>query len=225
MAAHAGAALLRLTAERTGLTRALSHVLDREGFSPDHDRGQVLTDTAVMMADGGATMRAIEVLRHQGDFLGAVASPATVCRTLGEIDTTSPQRIDAARAAVRAGVWTLIAARHGRIPPALVPTGDLGETIVLTGGGGQGLAVVRGVAHTVDTVGRERPDQHGDHLGGQLDVAGGALALPQAKTAPADTPASSRTAGVRRSRPPPTGWRSRSTSSRCAVPGSFSVLV
>src|SRR5262249_45831630 len=36
-----------------------------------------------------------------------------------------------ARAQVRARVWQLIAARHGGIPPARVPTGDLGETIVL----------------------------------------------------------------------------------------------
>src|SRR5262249_41876445 len=38
---------------------------------------------------------------------------------------------DAARATVRARVWELIAARHGRIPPARMPTGDLGEQIVL----------------------------------------------------------------------------------------------
>jgi hypothetical protein len=141
---HAGAALLRLTAERTGLTRALSNTLRRDDFSPEHDRGQVLTDTAVMMADGGNTMRAIEVLRHQGELFGPVASAATVCRTLGEIDTAGLDRIDAARAAVRARVWTLITARHGRIPPAVVPTGDLGHTIVL-----------RVDAHFIDTVSRK----------------------------------------------------------------------
>jgi hypothetical protein len=48
---HAGAAALRLIADRTGLTTALSPVLRREGFAPGHDRGRVLTDTPVMMAD------------------------------------------------------------------------------------------------------------------------------------------------------------------------------
>src|SRR6266700_4327265 len=53
--AHAGAAALRLTADRTGLTGALSATLHREDFTPHHARGRVLTDAAVMMADGGNT--------------------------------------------------------------------------------------------------------------------------------------------------------------------------
>jgi hypothetical protein len=128
---HAGAAALRLTADRTGLTTALSHALHRDGFTPGHDRGRVLTDTAVMMADGGNTVRGIDVLRHQRDLLGEVASAATVSRALAEVDQQGLQRMDAARAQVRARVWDLIVARHGRIPPARVPTGDLGGTIVL----------------------------------------------------------------------------------------------
>jgi hypothetical protein len=128
---HAGAAALRLTADRTGLTTALSQVLRREGFTPGHDRGRVLADTAVMMADGGNTVRGIDVLRHQRDLLGEVASPATLSRALGEVDQQALDRIDAARAQVRAQVWDLIVTRHGRIPPARVPTGDLGSQIVL----------------------------------------------------------------------------------------------
>src|SRR5258706_2772046 len=128
---HAGAAALRLTADRTGLTAALSLVLRRDGFTPGHDRGRVLTDTAVMMADGGNTVRGIDVLRHQRDLFGEVASPATVSRALAEVDQQGLDRVDAARAQVRARVWDLIVARHGRIPPARVPTGDLGDQIVL----------------------------------------------------------------------------------------------
>jgi hypothetical protein len=142
--AHAGAATLRLTADRTGLTAALSDTLYREDFTPSHDRGRVITDAAVMMADGGNTLRAVDVLRHQPDLLGEVASPATLSRSLTEIDAGCLDRIDTARAAVRERVWNLIAARHGRIPPALVPTGDLGETIVL-----------RIDAHFIDTVSRK----------------------------------------------------------------------
>src|SRR6266568_4733820 len=84
-----------------------------------------------MMADGGNTVRGIDVLRHQPDLLGEVASPATLSRAFGEVDQAALDRIDAARAAVRARVWDLIVARHGRIPPARVPNGDLGDQIVL----------------------------------------------------------------------------------------------
>ena len=50
---HTGSALLRLLADRVGLTGALSKSLRRRGFSPVHDRGRVLTDLAVVIADGG----------------------------------------------------------------------------------------------------------------------------------------------------------------------------
>lgn len=128
---HAGAVALRLTADRTGLTAALSRALHREDFTAEHDRGRVLADAAVMMADGGNTVRGIDILRHQRDLLGEVASPSTLSRALGEVDQAVLDRIDTARAAVRARVWNLIAARHGRIPAARVPSGDLGEQIVL----------------------------------------------------------------------------------------------
>ena len=149
---HAGAATLRLAADRTGLTRALSDALRREDTIPGHDRGQVVVDTAVMMATGGNTMRAIDTLRHAGDLLGPVASPATVCRTLGELDPAALDRIEAARTRVRERTWALIAARHGRIPPARIPCGDLGTTIVL-----------RIDAHFIDTVSRK--EHAGRHRG------------------------------------------------------------
>ena len=151
--AHAGAAALRLVADRTGLTQALSDALYRDDFTPGHDRGRVLTDAAVMMADGGNTFRGIDVLRHQRDLLGAVASPPTLSRALTEIDEAGLHRLDNARAQVRARVWDLILGRHGRIPPALVPTGDLGETIVL-----------RIDAHFIDTVSRK---EHAARLRGR----------------------------------------------------------
>jgi hypothetical protein len=55
----------------------------------------VLADAAVMMADGGNTVRGIDVLRHQPDLLGEVASPATLSRALGEVDQASLDRVDA----------------------------------------------------------------------------------------------------------------------------------
>jgi hypothetical protein len=66
----------------------------------------VLTDTAVMMADGRNTVRGIDILRHQPDLLGAVASPATMSRALAEIDPAARQHMDTARAQVRAGCGT-----------------------------------------------------------------------------------------------------------------------
>lgn len=129
--AHAGAVALRLTADRSGLTAALSQALRRQDFTPGHDRGRVLADAAVMMADGGNTVRGIDVLRHQPELLGDVASAATLSRAFGEVDQGVLDRIDVARAQVRARVWDLVVARHGRIPPARIPGGDLGDQIVL----------------------------------------------------------------------------------------------
>jgi hypothetical protein len=65
--------MLRLTADRTGLTTALSSALHRDDFDPGHDRGRVVVDAAVMVADGGNTLHAIDVLRHAEDLLGPVA--------------------------------------------------------------------------------------------------------------------------------------------------------
>lgn len=44
---HAGSAVLRVLADITGLTGALSRALRRRGFAPVHDRGRVLVDAAV----------------------------------------------------------------------------------------------------------------------------------------------------------------------------------
>src|SRR3982751_4867869 len=49
--AHTGSVALRALADRTGLTGALSSALTRRGFAPVHDRGRVLADTAVVIAD------------------------------------------------------------------------------------------------------------------------------------------------------------------------------
>ena len=71
---HTGSAALRLLADRTGLTGALSKALRRRGFTPVHDRGRVLADTAVLIADGGRVMSDLAVLRDQGELFGPVAS-------------------------------------------------------------------------------------------------------------------------------------------------------
>jgi hypothetical protein len=78
--AHAGSVGLRLLADRTGLTGELSRALTRRSFVPVHDRGRVLVEVAVMLADGGEAIADIDVLRHQAGVLGKVASAPTVWR-------------------------------------------------------------------------------------------------------------------------------------------------
>ena len=76
----AGAAAVRLLADRVGLTQALSTALARRGFVPVHDRGRVLVDLATVLVAGGEAIGDIDTLRHQDQLLGVVASPATVWR-------------------------------------------------------------------------------------------------------------------------------------------------
>ena len=93
---HAGAAVLRLLADRTGLTGGLLRAFARRGFVPIHDRGRVLADTAVLIADGGQVLSDLVTLRDQGQLYGPVASDPALWRALDEIgrrnDTGSPGR-------------------------------------------------------------------------------------------------------------------------------------
>ena len=128
MVAHAGSAGLRLLADRTGLTGEISKALTRRSFSPRHDRGRVLVDVAVMLADGGEAIADIDVLRHQSPLLGAVASAPTVWRTLAELTPTRLAGIEKARARVRRYVWSAL---PGGLPVSKVADTDLGEVVVL----------------------------------------------------------------------------------------------
>jgi hypothetical protein len=124
---HVGAVLLRILADRAGLTQALSDVLARRNWWPVHDRGRVLVDLGVMIACGGEAICDIDVLRHQGEVFGAVASPATCWRALDEIDEVRLRRIGKARARVRARVWALL----GQVPTARAAGRDLGGGVVV----------------------------------------------------------------------------------------------
>jgi hypothetical protein len=128
---HAGAAAVRSIADRTGLTSGLSRALARRGFTPVHDRGRVFADTAVLIADGGRVLSDLATLRDQAELYGPVASDPTLWRTLNEIGEPQRRKIARVRAQVRAHVWSLIEARHGRIPPSRVADRDLGRTIVI----------------------------------------------------------------------------------------------
>ncbi|WP_433528359.1 IS1380 family transposase [Micromonospora sp. CA-263727] len=124
---HVGTALLRMLADRAGLTNALSAALARAGVFPVHDRGRVLVDLAVMIADGGEAICDIDVLRHQGEVFGPVASDTTVWRALDEIGPAQLRRIAVARAKVRARLWQLFGG-----PPAARAAGrDIGDGVVV----------------------------------------------------------------------------------------------
>lgn len=128
---HVGSALVRLLGDRVGLTAALSKALTVRGFHPEIDRGRLVADLAVAVADGATAIDDLKALRHQGELFGHVASTPTAWRSLGEIGDLQLSRIDRARAKTRAFVWAQIAARHGQIPSARTCYGDLGKTIVV----------------------------------------------------------------------------------------------
>lgn len=126
--AHVGSVATRLLADRTGLTVELSKVMVRRNFNPGHDRGRVLTDVAVMLADGGEAIADIDVLRHQASVLGPVASAPTVWRTLDEVTPGRLKKLQTARARVRRHVWSQLA---GGVPASRVAGTDLGDVVVL----------------------------------------------------------------------------------------------
>ncbi len=126
--AHAGSVGLRLLADRTGLTAELSKAMARRSFVPVHDRGRVLSDVAVMLADGGEAIADIDVLRHQSSVIGPVASAPTVWRSLDEVTAGRLKKIATARARTRRHVWSQLT---GGVPPSQVAGTDLGPTVVL----------------------------------------------------------------------------------------------
>ena len=75
VASHAGSSLLAELAYRVGLTAGLSAAMvhtRRRGSA--HDPGVVLTQLAVMLADGGDCLADIATLRQEPDLFGRVGS-------------------------------------------------------------------------------------------------------------------------------------------------------
>ncbi len=126
--AHAGNVATRLLADRVGLTEALSVATSRRGFTPKHDRGQVLIDVAVLIAGGGEAIADIDILRHQSEVLGPVASAPTLWRALDEVSPAVVKRVEKARAKVRAHVWSQL---PDGLPASKVADTDLADIVVL----------------------------------------------------------------------------------------------
>jgi hypothetical protein len=103
---HAGVRLLADLADTCGLTAGLSAAMAvtkqrRRG----HDRGRVLVDVAMSIADGGEAIADLATLRNEPTLFGDVASDSTAWRTLAAVDPAALDRIAAARAAARRRVW------------------------------------------------------------------------------------------------------------------------
>jgi hypothetical protein len=106
LSSRAGTVLLALTAQRLGLTEALSGALagTRERRST-HDPGRVFCDLAVMAADGGRCVSDLAVLAGQGALFGSVASVPTARRVLLKVGEAQVERIRQARALARERAW------------------------------------------------------------------------------------------------------------------------
>ncbi len=76
---HVGAALLAELSDRLGLTSELGQRANLGVRAGAHDRGQVLRDLVVMLADGGDCVSDLASLRDQPELFGQVASVPTAC--------------------------------------------------------------------------------------------------------------------------------------------------
>ncbi len=115
---HAGLAVLRHLADKSGLTGGLSRALASSRLLV-HDRGRVLADLACAIADGARVISDFRVMRDQAELFGLVASVPTAWRTLGEIaagEARAGKRITAAVNAARRHAWAQAVARHGALP-------------------------------------------------------------------------------------------------------------
>jgi len=104
--AHAGARLLCDLADDLGLTEGLSVAMaPTKRRRRGHDRGEVLVDLAVAIADGATTITDLRILANQPALFGEVASVPTAWRTLESVDEGALDRIAHARAQARKAAW------------------------------------------------------------------------------------------------------------------------
>jgi len=126
LVSHAGSALLAQVADKIGLTRALGVAVGEPGLrAGSHDRGRVIRDLAVMLADGGDCLADLRAVGDQAALFGSTASPSTAFRVIDRI-ASDPGSLDALRAAharARERFWK----RHG-VPERL--TIDVDATLI-----------------------------------------------------------------------------------------------
>jgi hypothetical protein len=120
---HVGTRLLADVAAAAGLPGAFDDAVGwpRRRRSA-HAPGRVLTDLAVLLADGGEAISDLAALRHQPDLFGRVASTATAWRVLDGVDAAGLDAVKQARAHARERAW-LLRAEAGRPIPTLTCAG------------------------------------------------------------------------------------------------------
>jgi len=134
---HVGAALLGELSDRLGLTPELGRRANLGVRAGAHDRGQVLRDLVVMLADGGDCVSDLASLRNQPELFDQVASTPTAWRILAEELPADPRGISglwSALARVRERAWALGAAPAG---PLIL---DMDATLVEAHSDKQGAA-------------------------------------------------------------------------------------
>jgi hypothetical protein len=137
LVSHVGAALLSELSDRLGLTEELGRRANLGRGGGSRDRGKVLRDLVVMLADGGDCVSDLAGLRQQPDLFGEVASTSTAWRVLVEEVGADPRQVAAlwsALARVRQRAWTLVAAPAG---PLII---DLDATLIQAHSDKQGAA-------------------------------------------------------------------------------------
>ncbi len=99
LVSHAGSALLAQTADKLGLTGALSlRLAGLKQRRRGHDPGRVIRDLAVMLADGGECVSDLGGMRDQEALFGGVASDSTAFRVIDRI-AAEPGLLEALRLA------------------------------------------------------------------------------------------------------------------------------
>jgi Transposase DDE domain group 1 len=135
LVSRAGTALVAQTADRLGLSKALSVGLQalkrrRRG----HDPGRVIRDLAVMAADGGECVSDLGAMRDQQPLFGEVASDSTAFRVIDGIACEQLlEQLRAAHARARERFWKL----HGA-PQRL--TIDIDATLITSHSEKEGAA-------------------------------------------------------------------------------------
>jgi hypothetical protein len=137
LVSHAGSLLLAETADTVGLTSQLGRRANLGRRVGGHDRGVVLRDLLVMLADGGDGFGDLAALRDQPELFGEVCSTSTAWRVVAREVAGDPRGV--------AGLWSALGrAREtawalGAAPPGPLVL-DIDATLVAAHSDKQGAA-------------------------------------------------------------------------------------